>query len=192
MGCTTNPTSPQTSGSAVEARPITEEGMALAAGRYTYEAMSPQIEVTVPDGWQNAHLLPEFWDVARLSDGAYAAIAFMRPTRIIGTGSGSPAATPQDAVALLEQNPGLEVSEPQPVEVAGLSGLEVDLFAPHDDTQVLGGEQDLLGIGPGNDIRLAFLPEEDGVLVVGLITPTGEMDAFAAEAQPVLASISID
>jgi hypothetical protein len=163
----------------------------LDAGRYTYADFTPRIELTVGDGWQNAHLLPEFFDVAQVREGDFWAVMFHHPSRIFGPPEGGSATTPEEAVALLRQNDGLEVSTPTPLEIAGRHGLQVDLVAANDDTQVLAGAQPLLGIGPDNDVRLAFFAVEDGVLVIGLVSPPGEMGAWAMTARPVLASVTI-
>ena len=163
----------------------------LDAGRYTYGAFTPRVELTVGDGWQNAHLVPEFFDVVQVRNSDFRAVMFHHPARIFGPPEGGSATTPQEAVALLRQNDGLEVSTPTPIEIGGRNGLQVDLIAANDDTQVLAGAQPLLGIGPTNDVRLAFFAVGDGVLVIGLVSPPGEMAAWALTAQPVLDSVTI-
>jgi hypothetical protein len=169
---------------------VTAEG-SLAPGRYTYPGFAPRIELEVGDGWQVAHLMPEFVDVARQDEGGFSAIMFQRPARIFGPPGGAPATTPDEAVELLRQNDGLEVSDPVAAEVGGLAGLEVDLIATAQDTQVFAGAQPLLGIGPDNDVRLAFFAVDGGVLSIGLVSPPGAMDAWSLIAQPVLDSIRI-
>jgi hypothetical protein len=163
----------------------------LEAGRYTYAGFTPRLEVVVGDGWQGLHLLPEFFDVGLETETGFSAVMFHHPSRIFGRPEGGSATTPEEAVALLRQNDGLEVSAPRPIEIDGREGLQVDLVAAADDTQVLAGTQPLLGIGPGNDVRLAFFSVSGGVLVIGLVSPPGGMDAWAETAQPVLESVTI-
>jgi hypothetical protein len=163
----------------------------LQAGRYAYAAFTPRVELTVGDGWQNAHRVPEFFDVVQVRDGDFWAVMFHHPARIFGPPEGGSATTPEEAIELLRENDGLELSTPTPIEIDGRNGLQVDLFAATEDTQVLAGAQPLLGIGPTNDVRLAFFAVEGGVLVIGLVSPPGEMAAWALTAQPVLDSVTI-
>jgi hypothetical protein len=163
----------------------------LAPGRYTYSGMTPRIEVSVPEGWQTVHLSPEFFDVARERADGFAAVMFFRPPLIIGPPGGAPADDPRDAIALLHQNDRLTVSMERSAYIGGMPGIQVDVSADREDSHILGGDEGLLGIGPEDDLTLTFLQVRDGVLVIGLICPAGQMDAWAMEARPVLASITI-
>ena len=132
-----------------------------------------------------------FFDIGRDTDTGFSAVMFIRPTRFMAPAEGSPAATPDEAIALLRLNDGLEVSVTRPVEIDGRSGVEVDIVASREDTQVLGGADGILGIGPTNDVRLAFFDAAGAVLVIGLTAQSGEMGEWAVTAQPVLESIHV-
>jgi hypothetical protein len=174
--------------------PVREIGIGqLTAGRYTSSAMQPRIELSVPDGWQTFHASPEFFDAVVVRGDATFAVMFFRPTRIMGPPEGATFDDPRDVIALLHQNEHLSLSMERAATIRGIGGIEVDVTADRGDTQILGGDDgNLLGIGPPNDVRLLFLPIDRSVLVIGLISPDGLMDAWAAEARPVLSSISIE
>jgi hypothetical protein len=164
----------------------------LGAGSFSFAALSPRIIVTVPRGWRSFHHEDRFWDVARQTDDGLVVVFFQRPTIVYGPPLGGSPATPQEAVELVAQNPGLTVSESNPMEVDGYAGLRVDLAAAQEDTQVLAAERPLLGIGPDVDVRLAFFSVEDGILVIGLISPKGKLEETVERLQPILDSIWIE
>jgi len=78
------------------------------------------------------------------------------------------------------------------MEVDGYDGLGVDIAAAEEDTQVLAGERPLLGIGPTDDARLAFFAVEEGILVIGVISPAGRMAESAQMLEPLVDSIWIE
>ena len=120
------------------------------------------------------HLSPSFFDAGRDVEGVFSAVMLFRPALVVGPPGGLPAATPEDAVALLRQNDGLSIIDEQPVRMAGHDGIQVDVVAAHEETQVLGERGALLSIGPDTDLRLTFLPADGGILVIGVLRPADE------------------
>ena len=153
--------------------------------------MDPPLAVTVPKGWEALHLSPSFFDAGREVEGLFSAVMFFRPAVVVGAAGGEPAATPEEAVALLRQNDGLTVLHEKRVRMLGLDGIQIDLVAAHEDTQILGEGAALLGIGPDSDLRLTFLSAADGILVVGLLSPAGELEAWVRSSKPVVDSIRL-
>ena len=114
---------------------------------------------------------------------------FCRPAVVLGPPLGLPAASPQQAVALLRQNEGLAIVDERPVEILGRWGIQVDIVASHADTPVLGEGGAFLGLGPDSDLRLLLLQADEGILAVGLLSPVGELERWVADAQPVVESV---
>jgi hypothetical protein len=171
---------------------VSEGGIGPGGGTYSYAGVSPTIIVTVPRGWKNFHHEDRFWDVARETEHGLVALFFQRPTTVYGPPEGGRPNTPREAVDLVTQNPGLTVSEPEPITVDGYEGQRVDVSAAEEDTQILAAERPLLGIGPTDDLRLAFFAVEDGILVIGYISPAGRMAETAETLQPLLATVRIE
>lgn len=109
----------------------------LDPGTYRTLTFQPRITYTVPAGWVNAEDLPgNFWLYLEddLQDGpaggSYLGIyqnihaAAINCAEDWQEGVGT---TPEHLVAWYRSIPGVEVSEPQPVTVGGLSGLQIDI-----------------------------------------------------------------
>lgn len=120
------------------------------------------------------HLSPSIFDAGRDVEGRFSAVMLFRPAVVVGPSGGEPAATPEEAVALIRQNDGLSIIDEQPVRRMGLDGIQVDVVAVHEETQVLGEGGALLSIGPDTDLRLTFLPADGGILVIGVLRPADE------------------
>jgi hypothetical protein len=171
---------------------ISEGGIGPGGGTYSWAGLSPEIIVTVPRGWESFHHEDRFWDVARETDDGVVAVFFQQPTIVYGPPQGGSPTTPEEAVDLVGQNPGLTVSGSEPIEVDGYHGLQVDVSAAEEDTQVLAGERPLLRIGPTDDARLAFFAVQEGILVIGIISPARQMADAAEMVQPIIDSIWIE
>ena len=78
-----------------------------------------------------------------------------------------------------------------PVEIGGLSGLEVDAAFEIDNTHVIRVSAGNIGFGPTADVRLAVLEADEGLLVIGLNAPVGHMDDAEELTQSVRDSITI-
>jgi hypothetical protein len=98
---------------------------------------------------------------------------------------------PAEAIALLEEHPGVTVSEPRDVEMAGLPGLEVEVAFERDNTHVMRVAEGDLGFGPQSDLRLTYLETDAGLLVIGLNAPVGTLADAKRLTRDVWESISI-
>jgi len=164
-----------------------------SAGTYTYSAFAPSIEVRLPDDqWTTFHLIPDFFDVAVDTDDGPSAVMFLDPIAFLTAEEEDvQAATPAEAIELLADHDGTTLSEPRPVHIGGLSGLEVDADFEIDNTHVIRVSGGNIGFGPNNDVRLAVLEADDGLLVIGLVAPAGHMDEAEELTQSVRDSITI-
>ena len=97
----------------------------------------------------------------------------------------------EEAIELLADHDGATLSEPRPVEIGGLSGLEVDASYEIENTHVIRVSAGNIGFGPTSDVRLAVLEADGGLLVIGLVAPTGHMDEAEELTQSVRDSIAI-
>jgi hypothetical protein len=148
----------------------------LTAGRYTNPAFTPRVEFELPDGWEAFHVSRNTFGGMRETDDGVHAFLFITPDAHLTPDGETHPATPEEAVEALEAHPSLTVSEPRPVEMDGIGGLEVDVTASVENTHVMRTAEGNLGIGPGNHARFTFLPDGDGVLVFVLLAPSGEME----------------
>ena len=169
-----------------------EEG-GHSAGTYTYSQFAPRIEVTLPDDeWTTFHLIPDFFDVAVETEEGPVAVMFLDPIVFLSAEEeGAQAATPREAIELLADHDGTTLSEPRPVQIGGLSGLEVDANFEIDNTHVIRVSGGDIGFGPNSDVRLAVLEADGGLLVIGLVAPTGHMDEAEEITKRVRDSIAI-
>jgi len=163
------------------------------AGLYTYSPFEPRIEVTLPDDdWTTFHLFPDFFDVAVETDDGPVAVMFLDPIAFLTPDHQDvQAATPEEAIELLGDHEGVTLSDPRPVEIGGLSGLEVDASYAIDDTHVIRVSVGNIGFGPTGDVRLAVLEVDDGLLVIGLTAPAGKMSEAEELTRSVRDSIAI-
>ena len=107
---------------------------------------------------------------------------------------------PTDARTLAQSivaNPGYSVSEPVPVRIAGLDGLQLDvtLIQPGIDVGFLCsfGTDTLGGIQSGGDKMRLYLLERPGagVVTVAVMTSPDQFEETIAEATPILDSIEL-
>ena len=120
------------------------------AGTYTYSPFAPRIEVRLPDDrWTTFHLIPDFFDVAVNTDDGPIAVMFLDPIAFLtAEEEDAQAATPEEAIELLADHDGATLSEPRPVQIGGLSGLEVDADFEIDNTHVIRVSGGNIGFGP--------------------------------------------
>ena len=150
------------------------------------------VEITLPfTGWQAFHHEDRFWDIIRVEGSSIRGLMFHAPTNVYGADGPEPATTAEQAVALLAAKPGATVSSPAEVVIDGKRGLSVDVSAAADDTELFGSQRPLLGIGPEEDVRLAFFGVEGQLLSIGTLAAHGELDAAADVVAPIVASIRI-
>ena len=158
----------------------------LEPGTYTTETFQPPITYTVPEGWVNAEDLPGNFLLHLDADdqmggmgGSYLSIYRNAHAAAIdcveeaqeGVGTSS-----EELAAWFGSLDMIEVSEPQPVTVGGLDGLQVDIsqLPGAEPCTFGGGVSTPLIIGDGRishlhhvvgaelDVRLVFLDYEEG------------------------------
>ncbi|HEX6954135.1 MAG TPA: hypothetical protein VF156_04570 [Agromyces sp.] len=188
----------------------------LDAGEYRTTTFDPETTYTVPDGWMNMEDLPGNFQLYREDDAAGQTTA--RGGSYLGIYTNVHAAaidcreawqeevghTPTDLVAWYQSVPGLIVSEPEPVTVGGLDGLQLDVeLEPGDDTCDYGGNLGIpLFIGDGvsevhhaileeMDIRLVLLAWGDGNLTLEITNVREQHSAeeFRSQVQSIVDSL---
>jgi hypothetical protein len=177
----------------------TTTGEVLAAGRY---ASSPPFDIPftfeVPaGGWESMHLHGEFFDLGRFEGEERQTapirwIAFGDPERVRGREDvPDTGLKPAEAAALLAERDDLTASEPVPFSLDGRDGVRLDLHAPEANTPIFGGAEGDFSLEPSVDVRLGFVPFDEGLLAVFVAAPADELDAAWDEAQPVLESVDL-
>ena len=174
-------------------------GEVLVAGRYdSHPPFNIRFTFDVPaGGWESMHLHGEFFDLGRFEGEERQTapvrwIAFGDPDHVRGSEDVPDTdLTPAEAAALLAERDDLTASEPVPFSVDGREGVRLDLHAPEPNTAIFGGAEGDFGLEPSVDVRLGFVPVDEGLLVVFVAAPAVELDAAWEEAQPVLESIDL-
>ena len=111
-----------------KARPLPEDPKALRPGTYRSEEFKPSLSFHVGKGWSSSPL--EASDFLGITRGQTAGLNFSnvqdvyKPTT---TGSAIVVDAPKDLVGWLQQHPYLQTSEPEPVTVGGVKGLQFDV-----------------------------------------------------------------
>jgi hypothetical protein len=192
-GCASNGPSTEPEATASPSVRELEEGD-HATGTYTYSQFEPRIQVELPDDdWTTFHLFPDFFDVAIENEDGLVAVMFLDPIAFLTPEEEDvQAATPEEAIELLGAHDGATLSEPREVEIAGLSGLEVDASYVNENTHVIRVSAGNIGFGPTSDLHLAVLETDEGLLVIGLNAPVGHMAEAEQLTQSVRDSITIN
>jgi hypothetical protein len=177
----------------------TTTGEVLVSGRYDSQPpFNIPFTFEVPaGGWESMHLHGEFFDIGRFATEERQTaparwIAFGDPEHVRGSEDVPDTdLTPAEAAALLAGRTDLTAGEPVPFSLDGREGVRLDLHAPEPNTPIFGGPDGDFGLEPSIDIRIGFLPLENGLLVVFVGAPPNELDAAWEEAQPVLDSVDL-
>src|SRR5918993_5853134 len=112
-----------------KARPLPEDPKALRPGTYRSEEFKPSLSFRVGKGWSSTPL-EEASDFLEITRGQTASITFVivqegyKPTK---TGSANVVDTPKDMIGWTQQHPYLQTSQPEPVTVGGVKGLQFDV-----------------------------------------------------------------
>jgi hypothetical protein len=194
-------------------RPLPEEPKALRPGTYRSEEFKPSLSFHVGKGWSSAPL--EASDVLQIARGQTAGLPFpnltflnaqevYKPTK---TGEPNVVDAPKDMVGWLQQHPYLQTSNPEPVMVGGVKGVQFDVVVGDRPQNYIGtctsmvGDPncvDLFRLSTGRTLFLAdkekavaiVLEDLEGETVtIGFVSPASEFGEFAPEAQKVLDSV---
>src|SRR5918993_328512 len=191
-----------------KARPLPEDPKALRPGTYRSEEFKPSLSFKVGKGWSSSPL--EASDDLAIARGQTAGLGFVnlqevyKPTT---TGSAIVVDAPKNIAGWLQQHPYLQTSNPEPVTVGGVKGVEFDAvvgdlpkgYNPTCSTIVgtpncvdlsrlsTGGQ---IFVAEGNKVRVIVLEDVEGETVtIGFASPASEFGEFAPEAQKVLDSV---
>ena len=190
------------------ARPLPEDPKALRPGTYRSEEFKPSLSFHVGKGWSSAPL--EASDFLPIDRGQTAGLGFgnfqevYKPTK---TGGANIVDAPKDMVGWLQQHPYLQTSNPEPVTVGGVKGLQFEVvvgdlpkgYNPTCST-IVGNPNcvDLFKLSTGGEIFVAE-GEKAGVIVlegvggetvtIGFVSPASEFEEFVPEAQKVIDTV---
>jgi hypothetical protein len=189
-------------------RPLPEEGQSLRPGEYRSEEFKPSVSFRVGKGWSNDP--PEASDALLLTWEETVGLAFVnaqwvfKPTK---TGTPRVVEAPEDMVGWFQQHPYLQTSEPEPVTVGGVKGVQFEVVVKDLPENYSGPCEWYLGDycvdifesagGVGsipflkdNKQRLFVLEDVKGKTVtMGFTIPATEFDEQAPEAQKVIDSV---
>jgi hypothetical protein len=191
-----------------KARPLPEEPKTLRPGTYRSEEFKPSLSFRVGKGWSSAPL--EASDVLQITLGQTAGLTFLnvqevyKPTK---TGEPNVVDAPEDMVGWLQQHPYLQTSQPEPVRVGGVKGLQFDVVVgdrPQNYiptcTSIIGNPNcvDLFRLRTAGPILLVEGEKAGGIVLedvggetvtIGFVSPASEFGEHAPEAQKVLDSV---
>jgi hypothetical protein len=188
-------------------RPLPEEPKALRPGEYRTEEFKPSFSFRVGEGWSNE--LPEASDALLLTREETVGLAFVnaqevyKPTK---TGTPNVVEAPEDMAGWFQQHPYLRTSEPEPVTVGGVKGVQFEVvvkdlpenYSGPCTTGELGDCVDIFessGVGwiaflKDNKQRQFVLEDVKGKTVaMGFTIPATEFDEQAPEAQKVIDTV---
>jgi hypothetical protein len=192
-----------------KARPLPEDPKALRPGTYRSEEFKPSLSFHVGKGWSSSPLL-EASDVLQITRGQTAFLTFLnaqevyKPTR---AGTPNVVDAPKDMVGWLQQHPYLQTSNPEPVTVGGVKGVQFDVVVgdlPQNYigtcTSIVGQPNcvDLFRLSTGEPIFLVEVDKVSAIVLedvggetvgIGFGSPTSEFEEFAPEGQKVVDTV---
>ena len=183
-------------------RPLPEDPQTLSPGTYRSEEFEPSLTFTVGQGWSNLiwetsdHLALAWRDTRELH--FVAAWEVYEPAK---TGVPDVVEAPEDLVSWFREHPYLRTTEPKPVTVGGVEGSRFDVVVGEvperyygacgsDCVDIFRVENSTLGHWKGGKARAIVLEGVEGETVtIGVVSPVGEFDEFAPEAQKVIDTV---
>ena len=167
----------------------------LAPGRYSRREFTPRVTFEIGDGWFGRQVYPGFFDIQQgdETDPDVIAVQFARPNEIYGADGSESPTDAADAVAILEENPDLEVIETSSSQMGGLEGSQITIEnATSDPVPFMDLPPGALSINPERRLWIAFFDTDDGVLAIMVGGSVERWDETLAVAEPVLESVEID
>jgi len=166
----------------------------LVPGRYGFRDFGePTVTFEVDGPWQAVQLFDGFFDIQQDRDtDDVIAVQIARPRGIHG-GEGSAVPTDAaDAVALLGDNPELEVVETSSSTIGGLDGRQVTIENTGDEhARFMDLPPGTIAINTGRRLWIAFFDTDHGLLAIMVGGSVAKWDEALAAAEPVLDSIEI-
>jgi hypothetical protein len=115
-----------------EVRHLPEEAKALQPGEYRTEEFEPSFSFRVSEGWKNSP--PEAFDISLLGQetGGLGSVNVQPVYELSKSGRPIVVNAPKDLVGWLEHHPYLKTSDPEPISVGGVKGLQLDVTVAKD------------------------------------------------------------
>jgi hypothetical protein len=197
-----------------EVRHLPDEAKALQPGQYRTEEFEPSFSFRIGKGWKNG--TPVAFDVMLLTGGRTDRLGAVNVQRVYEPSkSGTPIVvhTPEDLVAWLEHHPYLKTSDPEPVSVGGVKGLQLDVAVAKDlpddyhsgvCSPIADPEEECvdlfwlstyhhspISLSESDKLRLIVLQNElsGQTVALGYVSQSTNFDEFAPEAQKVIDTI---
>jgi hypothetical protein len=180
----------------------------LTAGTYTSRGLQPPVTYTLTIPWVNAGDWDAYFQLypdtpqnrATMAQGGYPPYILIMPRPRISPSACAGDTTPNpvevDAAGFAEyvaSREGIAVTDPIPVTVSGLSGLQVDVTFEPAWTGCFRDMPSDAFPGRPNGIRYIILDEPvDGSLMISLLSPPTDVDRFLGAAMPVVESFQFD
>ena len=192
-----------------KARPLPEGPKALRPGTYRSEEFKPSLSFHVGKGWSSTPS-EEASDILGIARGQTAGLGFVNLQEIYKpttTGSANVVDAPKNIAGWLQQHPYLQTSNPEPVTVGGVRGLQFDVVVGdlpkgYNPTcsSIVGNPNcvDLFRLSTGAPILLVegdkagviVLEDVEGETVtIGFYSPASEFEEFVPEAQKVIDTV---
>ena len=184
-------------------QPLPEKRHELRPGEYRSEEFVPSLSFSVGEGWTTSP--PEVFDAFLLTRGGTVGLGFVNAQQVYEPSrSGIPTVVeaPKDLVGWFQQHPYLRTSEPEPVTVGGVKGVQLDVIVetlPEDYSGPCAGDcVDIFrssGLGSiaflkDSKSRVIVLEGVDGqTVVMGFSIPATRFDENVPEAQKVIDSV---
>ena len=193
-----------------KARPLPEDPKTLRPGTYRSEEFKPSLSFRVGKGWSSSPFLEEASDALQITRGQTAGLGFANVQQVYKpnrTGPPNLVDAPKDMVGWLQQHPFLQTSNPEPVRVGGVKGVQFDVVVGDRPqyyiptcTSIVGNPNcvDLFRLRTGGPILLVEGEKAGGIVLedvggetvsIGFFSPASEFGELAAEAQKVLDSV---
>ncbi len=192
-------------------RPLPEEEKALRPGEYRTEEFEPSFSFKVGKGWKNDP--PETFDILLLGQetGGLGAVTVQRVYEPSKSGTPIVVNAPKDLVGWLEHHPYLKTSDPEPISVGGVKGLQLDVAVAKDLPEdynsgvcawivepeecvdlfkVSSTPHSPVFVSDRSKLHLIVLKDVNGLTVaMGYASRSTNFDEFAPEAQKVIDTV---
>jgi serine/threonine-protein kinase len=186
----------------------------LPAGVYANDTFDPALELTLGDGWFLHNSYDDAVSLIR-EDNEDEAIDFTHVQVVYPAGCPGPTTlvgrTSDEVIRWIQEHPNLAAGYPQPVNVAGISGLSIDAVidkgggmgcANEDNPDgeyvwlfPVGGREatggDLVGAWTGTRLRFLVLEIDGKATTIIVRAPGDTYDAFLRQAAAVLATLQL-
>jgi hypothetical protein len=170
-------------------------GETLEPGRYGFRDFGRPIVTFEVDGppWEAVQLFDGFFDIQQDVDSPdVIAIQVARPSGIHGADGYEPPDDAEDAVAVISENPDLEVVETSESRIGGLDGSQVTVEnAGSDVAPFMELPPGKIGINEGRRLWIAFFDTDEGLLAIMVGGSIERWDEALAAAEPVLETVEI-